>query len=116
MASSSATLADARRLCAEGRFHAAASVLLDAFRVQPEDSEILRELGVTMRASGDLESAIDYLQRAHNAEPTDARTVAELVLSYHAADQHDAASRVLVRSLERGLRSEELAVHLRAAA
>ncbi|MCH2101629.1 MAG: hypothetical protein MK209_06875 [Planctomycetes bacterium] len=116
MASSSATLANARRLSAEGRFHAAASVLLDAFRTKPEDTEILRELGITMRTSGDLESSIFYLQRAHNTEPTDARTVAELVLSFHAAQRHDSASHVLVRSLERGLRSEELAQHLRDAA
>lgn len=116
MPSTSTTLADARRLSAEGRFHAAASVLLDAFRNFPDDAEIARELGITMRASGDLESAIDYLERAYNAEPTDARTVAELVLSFHAAHRHGSASRVLVRSLERGLRSEELAAHLRDAA
>jgi len=116
MPSTSATLADARRLSAEGRFHAAASVLLEAFRTQPEDAEIARELGITMRASGDLESAIDYLERAYNVEPTDARTVAELVLSFHAAHRHGSASRVLIRSLERGLRSEDLADHLRDAA
>lgn len=103
-------------MCAEGRFHAAASVLLDAFRSDPEDAEVALELGATMRACGDVPCAIEYLQRAHNVEPQDARTVAELVLSYHALDQHDAASHVLIRSLERGLRSEELAVHLRSAA
>lgn len=116
MPSTPVTLADARRLCAEGRFHAAASVLLDAFRDAPNDAEIARELGTTMRASGDLASAINYLQRAHDVNPSDPRTVAELVLSYHAANEHDAASRVLIRSLSRGLRSEDLADHLRDAA
>jgi Flp pilus assembly protein TadD len=101
---------------AEGRFHAATSLLLDAFRGDPEDAEVARELGTTMRACGDFSCAIEYLQRAHNVEPQNARTVAELVLSYHALDQHDSASRVLIRSLALGLRSEELAVHLRDAA
>jgi Flp pilus assembly protein TadD len=116
MPSTSATLADARRLCAEGRFHAATNLLLDAFRSDPEDAAVARELGATMRACGDFSCAIEYLQRAHNVEPQDARTVAELVLSYHALDQHEYASQVLIRSLARGLRSEELAVHLREAA
>lgn len=116
MPSTPVALTDARRLSAEGRFHAAASVLLEAFRTQPEDAEIARELGITMRASGDLESAIEYLERAYNVEPANPRTVAELVLSFHAAHRHDSASRVLIRSLARGLRSEELAEHLRKAA
>lgn len=116
MPSTSATLADARRMCAAGRFHAATDLLLDAFRSNPEDAEVALELGATMRACGDFSCAIEYLQRAHNVAPQDARTVAELVLSYHALDQHDAASRVLIRSLAIGLRSEELAEHLRDAA
>jgi len=116
MAASLSVIADAQSLCAEGRFHAAASQLLDAFRASPEDAEIARELGAVMRASGDLQASVDYLERALSNNPTDARAVAEIVLAYHAMQKHEAASRILTRSLELGLRSDDLAGHLSDAA
>ena len=103
-----ATLDDARRLSAEGRFHAAASLLLEAFRADPENADVARELGATLRSSGDLQSAVEYLDRAHNGNPADARTVAELVLAYHAMNKHERASQVLIRftaSVLKGLKA-----------
>lgn len=116
MRATPATLADARALCADGRFHAAASLLLDAFRDAPEDPEVARELGAVLRASGDLDGAVAYLERARDGAPDDPAVIAELVLAYHALQRHQEASRVLIRALASGLRGEDLAHVLRDAA
>jgi predicted Zn-dependent protease len=116
MSATAQRIDDARLCCTEGRFHAAATLLLEAFRLDPCDGAVALELGVVMRASGDLQAAIDFLSRAHFADPVNPQAVAELVLTYHDLGWHHEASRVLVRSLEVGLRSEDLAQYMQQAA
>ncbi len=115
MASSSDTIDRARRRFHAGRFHAAADLLLIAFREDPTDVGVARELGVVLHASGDPQAARTYLSRAHFADPADPTTLAHLVVVLHELGQHDEASRVLVRSLAAGLPGELLVQHLQAA-
>ena len=107
---------DARRCCSEGRFHAAASMLLEAFRKDPNNGAVALELGVVMRAVGDPSGALEYLTRAYFADPSNPQIVAELVLTHHDLGSHDEASTLLVRSLNIGLEGEALARYLQSAA
>lgn len=116
MSAASQQIYDARKASADGRFHAAATLLLEAFRQNPEDPAIALELGIVMRTAGDPAGALEYLSRAYCADPSNAQIVAELVLTHHDLGLHDEASHVLVRSLNRGLEGEELASYLRSAA
>ncbi len=116
MSAASQQIYDARKASADGRFHAAATLLLDAFREFPEDPAIALELGIVMRTAGDPHSALDYLERAYCADPANPQIVAELVLTHHDLGLHDEASHVLIRSLNRGLEGEQLASYLRTAA
>jgi Flp pilus assembly protein TadD len=87
----------------EGRFVAAADFLLEAFRQEPENHEIARELGKVLRAVGDLEGAVAYLNRAWQHAPADPITVAELILALHELNRPGEAVNVMLRSLEAGL-------------
>ena len=87
----------------EGRFVAAADFLLEAFRQEPENHEIARELGKVLRAVGDLEGAVAYLNRAWQHAPADPITVAELILALHELKRPGEAVNVMLRSLEAGL-------------
>lgn len=96
-------LREARRCHEEGRFGAAADLLLDAFRAEPERFEVAREIGRLLRAVGDAAGAADYLKRAWHLEPADGVTVAELVLALHELDCREEAVMVMLASLEAGL-------------
>ena len=93
----------AQRCHDEGRFVAAADFLLEAFRQDPENHQIARELGKVLRAVGDLEGAVAYLKRAWQHAPTDPITVSELILSLHEQDRPGEAVNVMLRSLEASL-------------
>lgn len=93
----------AMRCHADGRFVAAADLLLEAFREDPGDHEVSRELGKVLRAVGDLDGAVDYLKRSWQCEPRDAVTVAELVLALHDLGRGSEAVRVMLASLDAGL-------------
>lgn len=62
----------------QGRFVAAADLLVAAFRRHPLDGEVARELGLVLLAAGDAEQAIDFLERACHAAPEDAAAHAAL--------------------------------------
>ena len=93
----------AQRCHEEGRFGAAADLLLEAFRADPERHEVARELGKVLRTVGDLEGAVQYLKRAWQLEPADPMTVAELVLALHDLERPEEAVRVMLASLDAGL-------------
>lgn len=103
----------AARLChEEGRFGAAADLLLEAFRAEPERFEVAREIGRLLRSVGDPVAATDYLKRAWHLEPTDGTTVAELVLALHEMDRRDEAVQVMLASLDAGLDQAAFAANL----
>ncbi len=112
MASSQELLHRAQQCHEEGRFVAAADLLLEAFRAHPESHEIARELGKVLRSVGDLEGSISYLKRAWQHEPADPVTVAELVLALHELDRGQEAVQVMLGSLEAGLEETGFALCL----
>ena len=71
----SARLSAAQCLQNEGRFLAAADLLLEDFRQNPWDSMVARELGSVLHATGNLIAAQEYLVRAHHADPSDDRII-----------------------------------------
>ncbi|MFT7516973.1 MAG: Flp pilus assembly protein TadD [Myxococcota bacterium] len=93
----------------EGRFLAAADLLLEAFRNHPEDPHISRELGKVLRSVGDLEGAITYLKRSWQHDSASPATVAELILALHEMHREGEATQVMLRSLEAGLDETEFA-------
>jgi len=93
----------ARQCHDEGRFAAAADLLLEAFRREPERVEVLREIGHLLRVVGDPRAALDYLNRAWHIEPADGVIVAELVLALHELGRPDEAVRVMLAALDAGL-------------
>ena len=95
--------------------HVAANLLLDGFRQDPENVSITRQLGVVLHAIGDSEGALDFLSRAYQSNPSDAETVAELVLVLHELERYDDASTVLMNGLNAGIEAEAFATKLRAA-
>ncbi|NQU48217.1 MAG: tetratricopeptide repeat protein [Planctomycetes bacterium] len=115
-ATTSKLIYDARRASADGRFHAAATILLEVFRHNPSDPAIALELGIVMRIAGDPASALEYLTRAYCADPANAQIVAELVLTYHDLGSHTEASQILIRSLNHGLQGDDLSAYLSQAA
>jgi len=108
-------LADAQKCHKEGRFHAAANLLLAAFRADPENPNIARQLGVVMRAVGDLNGAVDFLSRSFQADPSDPETIAELILALHELGRFEDASAVLLNSLNAGVQAQVFAEALHAA-
>lgn len=102
----------ARRCHADGRFVAAADLLLEAFRADPADHRVARELGTVLRAVGDLDGSIGYLRRAWHCEPADPATVAELVLALHDLGRADEAVKVMLASLDAGLEDAGFALAL----
>ena len=108
-------LVDAQKCHEEGRFHAAANLLLAAFREDPENAHIARQLGLVMRAVGDLNGAVDYLSRAFQADPGDPETIAELILALHELGRFEDASAVLINSLNAGVQAHVFAEALHAA-
>jgi len=96
-------LAQARICRDQGRFQAAADLLLEAFRKAPADGGISRELGKVLAAGGDLETGLEFLQRAHQADPDDPDTAAELALLLHHLGREEEAGRCMLESLEAGL-------------
>ena len=102
----------ARRCHEDGRFLAAADLLLEAFRGDPGDPEVARELGRVLRSVGDLPGAVDYLKRAWQSEPADPMTVAELVLALHDLGRGDEAVKVMLASLDAGLEESGFAIAL----
>lgn len=103
-------LIKARRCHEEGRFHAAADLLLKAFREDPEDAEIARELGVVLIAAGDAQGGIGYLQRARAMAPQDPQTNAELILALYHQNRGQEAARTLVQALDAGTDPSYLAL------
>lgn len=103
MPTSRELLHHARQCHEEGRFVAAADILLEAFRADPEAPEVARELGKVLRSVGDLEGSVAYLKRAWQNEPADPITVAELVLVLHELGRGPEAVQVMLGSLEAGL-------------
>ena len=112
MTSTQKLLNRAQRCHDEGRFVAAADFLLEAFRQDPENYEIARELGKVLRAVGDLDGAVAYLKRAWQHAPTDPVTVSELILSLHDQGRRGEAVNVMLRSLEAGLDDTGFAIAL----
>jgi Flp pilus assembly protein TadD len=112
MATSQQLLHHAHRCHEEGRFVAAADFLLEAFRADPDDSVVARELGKVLRSVGDLDGAVAYLKRAWQHEPTDSVTVAELVLALHEQGRGQEAVQVMLGSLEAGLEEADFALKL----
>lgn len=112
MATSQQLLRHAHRCHEEGRFVAAADFLLEAFRSNPEDAVVARELGKVLRSVGDLEGAVAYLKRAWQHEPSDPVTVAELVLALHEQGRGQEAVQVMLGSLEAGLEETDFALNL----
>ena len=102
----------ARRCHADGRFVAAADLLLEAFRESPGDHRIARELGKVLRSVGDLDGSVGYLKRAWHCEPADPITVAELVLALHDLGRADDAVKVMLASLDAGLEESGFALAL----
>ncbi len=96
-------LQEARRCHDEGRFGVAADLLLEAFRSEPERTEVLREIGHLLRSIGDPRGAVDYLKRALHLEPTDGLIVAELVLALHELGRPNEAVQVILAALDAGL-------------
>ena len=105
-------LHEARQAQDQGRFQAAADALLRAFRGDPTDFRICREVGRTLHAAGDLEASVCYLLRAFQAEPADAATVASLTALLREMGREEESSRVLLRALEQGLEPGQLALQL----
>lgn len=101
-----------RHLLQEGRFHAAADVLLEAFREDPENAEVTRELGTVLGVIGDTEGAVDFLRRSHFSNPRDPQTVAELVLRLREMRRDDDAARALLFSLGADLAPEQIVGYL----
>jgi Flp pilus assembly protein TadD len=96
-------LRQARACHEQGRFAAAADLLLAAFRSDPGRHEVPREIGRLLRATGDPMGAVSYLTRAWHLEPADGLTVAELVLALHELGRPDDATQVMLASLDAGL-------------
>ena len=105
------TLEQARLCHQQGRFHVAADLLLQMFRIDPTDAEVARELGHVLYAAGDPDSAEDYLRLAWLADPNDSTTVSELLQLYTDLDRPQEATEVLLASLDSGLEPSELAMH-----
>ncbi len=114
MSTTQETLKQARRCHEEGRFHTAADLLLEAYRQNPADPAVARELGFLLHAVGDLAGAARFLHRAYQGDPTDSETVAEYVLVLYDQGKGKDASHLLVSSLEQGVIPEDLAKHLSA--
>lgn len=57
-------LEEACRLREEGRFHAAADRLLEAFRRAPDSPDVCLLLGQVLEAAGDPDDARSFLRRA----------------------------------------------------
>ena len=112
---SSQILVDAQKCHEEGRFHAAANLLLVAFRTDPENAHIARKLGVVMRAVGDLNGAVDYLSRAFQSDPGDPDTISELILALHELGRFEDASTVLLNGLDAGVQVQVFPSALHAA-
>jgi Flp pilus assembly protein TadD len=115
MSNSSFILKNALKFHEEGRFHAAANLLLDGFHEDPQNVSIARQLGIVLHAVGDSEGAVDFLSRAYQSNPSDAETIAELVLVLHELERYDDASAVLMNGLNAGIETEAFATKLRAA-
>lgn len=102
----------AKRCHDEGRFVAAADCLLEAFRQDPDNASVCRELGKVLRAVGDLEGAVSYLERAWQQAPADPTTVAELILALHDLERPGEAVHVMLRALDAGLDDTDFAINL----
>jgi tetratricopeptide (TPR) repeat protein len=107
-------LSVAQSLQDQGRFLAAADILLEDFRQDPWDSIVARELGCVLHAAGDLVSAQEYLVRAHHANPSDARALSELVLVLRERDMSDEAAGFLLAGLNAGANPQEISGNLAA--
>ncbi|RMH05324.1 MAG: hypothetical protein D6702_00615 [Planctomycetota bacterium] len=103
---SPAPLAVARRLQAEGRFLAAAELLLAAFRRDPASAEVAEDLGELMLAAGDPGAALDFFQRARHADPVSPRALRGCLEALRLLGRRDEAARVLLVALEGGLDEE----------
>lgn len=86
----------------QGRFVAAADLLLDAFREDPEQSGVARDLGLVLHAVGDLDGACDYLIRAHHMDPTESTTLIWLVQVLQELGRPQDAAQFLVAGLSAG--------------
>ena len=96
----------------EGRFHAAASLLLKAFRSDPENAEIAHQLGMVMRAVGNMPAAVEYLSRSYHANPTNTETITELVLALYEVERFEDASIVLMNGLKLGIDAKAFATSI----
>ncbi len=105
------TLKQARICYQQGRFHVAADLLLQMFRIDPTDAEVARELGQVLYSAGDTDAAEDYLRFAWQANPKDSTTVNELLQLYSDLDRTREATELLLASLDFGLEPTELAMH-----
>ncbi|MBO46696.1 MAG: hypothetical protein CMJ96_07350 [Planctomycetes bacterium] len=110
----SARLSAAQCLQNEGRFLAAADLLLEDFRQNPWDSMVARELGSVLHATGNLIAAQEYLVRAHHADPSDARSLSELVLVLRERGMPDEAAGFLLAGLNAGADPSEISASLAA--
>ncbi len=99
----------ARHLQDQGRFLAAADVLLEAFRQAPEDGRVACELGQTLLAAGDPHGALAYLERARHADPSDPAALRAVIEALHQLDRRDDAARALIHGLMAGVEATALA-------
>ncbi|MBC8328637.1 MAG: tetratricopeptide repeat protein [Planctomycetes bacterium] len=99
----------ARRLQDQGRFLAAADLLLETFRESPNDGAIAREIGLVLLAAGDPHGALGYLERARHADPADPAALRGSMEALHQLDRRDEAAHALLAGLMAGIEPAELA-------
>ena len=99
----------ARAFQNEGRFLAAADLLLKAFREEPADGEIARELGLVVHATGDFDTALHYLLRAHHSDPADEATLAGLLQVLQDQGRHHEAAHLLLAGVQAGANPDDIA-------
>ncbi len=109
MATSPHRLTRARHLQDQGRFLAAADVLLAAFRSAPHDGSIACELGHVLLAGGDPAGALEDLDRARHADPRDPAALRGCMEALRQLGRPDQAARALVDGLMAGVEPQELA-------
>jgi thioredoxin-like negative regulator of GroEL len=112
MSSTAENLQRARQLQDEGRFLAAADLLLAAFRASPHSGEVACELGQVLLAAGDPAGALGFLERARHADPADPAPLRASLEALRLLGREEQAARALVDGLAAGIDPVELALDL----
>ena len=77
--------------------------LLDALLEEfPDSARLHSTAGIVLAAAGEFEDACDELEEAHDLDPGDASTLANLAMVYEELREYDRAAKLYARAAEKG--------------